>query len=80
MRPFTVAFNCLTRFSKGDGKRPLVLLGDEGVGGLTALQARARAWRCEMPGCGHRQQPGYTPHVTLLYGTLPDRGADDRSQ
>ena len=70
MRPFTVAFNCLTRFSKGDGKRPLVLLGDDGVGGLTALQ-RSLGMAMRDAGLGHREQPGYTPHVTLLYGTFP---------
>jgi RNA 2',3'-cyclic 3'-phosphodiesterase len=70
MRPFTAAFNCVARFSKGDGKRPLVLLGDEGVGGLTALQ-RSLGLAMREVGLGHREQPGFTPHVTLLYGTLP---------
>jgi 2'-5' RNA ligase len=70
MRPFTVAFNCIARFSKGDGKRPLVLLGDEGVAGLTALQ-RSLGTAMRNAGLGHREQPGYTPHVTLLYGTFP---------
>jgi RNA 2',3'-cyclic 3'-phosphodiesterase len=70
MRPFTAAFNCITRFSKGDGKRPLVLLGDDGVAGLTALQ-RSLGLAMRNAGLGHREQPGYTPHVTLLYGTFP---------
>ena len=70
MRPFVVAFNCLTRFSKGDGKRPLVLLGDDGVGGLTALQ-RSLGMAMREAGLGHRQQAGYTPHVTLMYGAFP---------
>jgi 2'-5' RNA ligase len=70
MRPFTAAFNCVARFSKGDGKRPLVLLGDEGVAGLTALQ-RSLGVAMRNAGFGHREQPGYTPHVTLLYGALP---------
>jgi RNA 2',3'-cyclic 3'-phosphodiesterase len=70
MRPFTAAFNCVARFSKGDGKRPLVLLGDEGVVGLTALQG-ALGLAMRSAGFGHREQPGYTPHVTLLYGTFP---------
>ena len=70
MSPFTVAFNCLTRFSRGDGKRPLVLLGDDGVGGLTALQ-RSLGMAMLDAGLAHRLQPGYTPHVTLMYGTFP---------
>jgi 2'-5' RNA ligase len=70
MRPFTAAFNCIARFSKGDGKRPLVLLGDEGVAGLTALQ-RSLGAAMRNAGLGHREQSGYTPHVTLLYGTFP---------
>jgi RNA 2',3'-cyclic 3'-phosphodiesterase len=70
MRPFTVAFNCIARFSRGDGKRPLVLLGDEGVAGLTALQ-RSLGMAMRDAGLGHREQSGYTPHVTLLYGTFP---------
>jgi 2'-5' RNA ligase len=70
MRPFTAAFNCIARFSKGDGKRPLVLLGDDGVAGLTALQ-RSLGLAMRHAGLGHREQSGYTPHVTLLYGTFP---------
>jgi 2'-5' RNA ligase len=70
MQPFAVAFNCLARFSKGDGKRPLVLLGDEGVVGLTALQ-RSLGMAMRNAGLGRREQPSYAPHVTLLYGTFP---------
>ena len=70
MRPFAVAFNCLMCFSKGGGKRPLVLLGDDGVAGLTALQGLLGA-ALRNAGLGHRPQPGYTPHVTLMYGMLP---------
>jgi 2'-5' RNA ligase len=70
MRPFAVAFNCMTRFSKGLGKRPLVLIGDDGVGGLTALQMSLGA-AMQGAGFGARANAGYTPHVTLMYGTLP---------
>jgi RNA 2',3'-cyclic 3'-phosphodiesterase len=70
MRPFTAAFNCIARFSKGDGRRPLVLLGDDGVAGLAALQ-RSLGFAMRNAGLGNREQPGFTPHVTLLYGTFP---------
>jgi 2'-5' RNA ligase len=70
MRPFAVAFNCMTRFSKGVGKRPLVLIGDDGVGGLTALQMSLGAAMREA-GFAARASANYTPHVTLMYGTLP---------
>jgi 2'-5' RNA ligase len=70
MRPFTVAFNCMTRFSTGLGKRPLVLLGDDGVGGLTALQ-RSLGIAMQEAGFGRRTSLGYTLHVRLMYGTLP---------
>jgi RNA 2',3'-cyclic 3'-phosphodiesterase len=70
MRPFVVAFNCMTRFSKGSGKRPLVLIGDDGVGGLTALQ-HALGAAMQQTGFGRRRSPGYTPHITLMYGALP---------
>jgi 2'-5' RNA ligase len=70
MRPFAVAFNCMTRFSKGLGKRPLVLIGDDGVGGLTALQVSLGA-AMQGAGFGARANAGYMPHVTLMYGTLP---------
>ena len=70
MRPFAVSFNCMTRFSKGIGKRPLVLIGDDGVGGLTALQLSLGAAMREA-GFGARASAGYTPHVTLMYGRLP---------
>ena len=70
MRPFAVAFNCMTRFSKGVGKRPLVLIGDDGVGGLTALQMSLGAAMREA-GFAARASAGYTPHITLMYGTLP---------
>ena len=53
-----------------DGKRPLVLLGDDGVGGLTALQ-RSLGTAMRDAGLGNRQQAGYTPHVTLMYGAFP---------
>jgi RNA 2',3'-cyclic 3'-phosphodiesterase len=69
-RPFAVAFNCLTRFSKGVGKRPLVLIGDDGVGGLRALHMSLGAAMQEV-GFAARAREAYTPHVTLMYGTLP---------
>ena len=70
MRPFSVAFNCMTRFSTGPGKRPLVLIGDDGVSGLTALQLALVAAMRDA-GFRRRARASYTPHITLMYGTPP---------
>jgi 2'-5' RNA ligase len=64
--PFRVAFDCVKSFSGGPGNHPWVLVGDDGVVGLTFLHASlCRALR--EVGFRPKRCSGFTPHVTLLY-------------
>lgn len=64
LSPFDVAFDHVASFGH-PARRPLVLLGGEGVAGVMRLeQALGEA----MAKAGFRWSPGgYTPHVTLMY-------------
>lgn len=66
MSPFNVAFNSVMSFGGGEGKRPLVLCGDDGVAGLLKLQ-RALGTAMTKVGLGRFAKSPYTPHMTLLY-------------
>lgn len=64
--PFVVEFNRLGTWTRGDGPRPIVLWGDEGVIGANALFStlhRALA-RLQM---ATRREPEIAPHMTLAY-------------
>jgi 2'-5' RNA ligase len=69
VRPFTVEFNGAASFRGRPGNQPFVLLGDDGVVGLQALQQRLGT-ALDTAGLGHAV-PRYTPHVTLVYGDRP---------
>ncbi len=74
VRPFTVEFNGAASFRGRPGHQPFVLLGDDGVVGLQALQQRLGG-ALDAAGLGHAALH-YTPHVTLVYG---DRFVSDRA-
>jgi RNA 2',3'-cyclic 3'-phosphodiesterase len=64
--PFDVAFDRVESFPRRQGKRPMVLLGDDGVAGLVVFQ---RLLETALRKIGFPQwvtRP-YNPHVTLLY-------------
>ncbi|SFC85386.1 2'-5' RNA ligase family protein [Collimonas sp. OK412] len=63
--PFDVAFDRAASFHGRPRKRPLVLLGGDGLAALAKFQETlGRA--LEKAGFG-KANPHYTPHVTLLY-------------
>ena len=72
MPPFTVAFDQVKSFNGGH-KRPVVLVGDDGVAGLMLFQRELVA-ALDKTGIGRRKQRPYNPHVTLLYDEhrIPD--------
>lgn len=65
MPRFVVAFDRAMSFIGGH-KRPLVLIGGDGVAGLMMLQ-RELAAALDRTGSRRRKQPPYNPHITLLY-------------
>lgn len=64
--PFTVAFNRLTSWGKGDGERPVVLWGEEGVIGVHALYD-ALHHELVRASMASRRDPPFEPHMTLAY-------------
>ncbi|MGL4397043.1 MAG: 2'-5' RNA ligase family protein [Hyphomicrobium sp.] len=66
MPPFAVAFDRVTSFAGGNGRRALVLTGDEGVAGLVRLQ-QTLSLAMKKAGLGLRQRERFTPHVTMMY-------------
>lgn len=73
MPPFELAFERAASFRGKPGGRPLVLLGDDGTAGATALQD-ALGGALQKAGLG-RANPGFLPHLTLLYDErlVPER-------
>jgi 2'-5' RNA ligase len=64
-RPFVVSFNRLGSWGRGDGQRPFVLRGDEGVAGVYALHdAIHRALAAA--GVVRPRSRDFEPHLTLL--------------
>jgi len=63
--PFVVAFNRLASFGRGNGPRPLVLWGDEGVIGVFRLHTAIHAALADAQVVGRRERQ-IEPHVTLL--------------
>jgi RNA 2',3'-cyclic 3'-phosphodiesterase len=66
MPPFKVGFDRATSFSGRPGNVPFVLLGDDGVAGLSMFQ-QMLGTAMENAGLGHWVNRHYTPHMTLLY-------------
>jgi RNA 2',3'-cyclic 3'-phosphodiesterase len=64
--PFRVSFNCAKSFSDRPGRHPLVLIGDDGLVGLTMLCSSLGAALRNVP-FRPNGRPVLTPHVTLLY-------------
>jgi 2'-5' RNA ligase len=64
MPPFDVELDRVASFPRRKNL-PLVLLGSDGVAGLTAFRESLAA-ALKAVGLGHDRRPGYTPHLTLL--------------
>jgi 2'-5' RNA ligase len=64
---FEVAFDRVTSFPGKGRSQPLVLLGNDGVVALTALQRTLRQ-ALDAAGLPAASKSGYKPHVTVLYG------------
>jgi RNA 2',3'-cyclic 3'-phosphodiesterase len=64
--PFDVAFDRVESFRRQQGKRPVVLLGGDGVSGLVAFQ-RLLEMALRKSGFPRWITRPYNPHVTLLY-------------
>lgn len=65
MRPFVVALNRVVSFENAGRRRPLVLLGEDGVIGVHALYSAIHSAVADA-GLARRSEPGLTPHLTLL--------------
>lgn len=65
VRPFVVQFNRMGSWGVGDGERPIVLWGDEGVIGVNALYSTIHKAmrRLDM---APRREAEIAPHMTLL--------------
>jgi 2'-5' RNA ligase len=63
--PFRVSFNSVGSFSERAYCHPLVLLGDDGVVGLTRLRS-SLCTAIRAVGLRPRHYSEFTPHVTLL--------------
>ena len=64
--PFVVSFDRTASFRVRNGDRPFVLLGDEGLQGLTGFRQMLGA-AMTRKGLRRRAAKDFTPHVTLLY-------------
>ncbi len=65
VRAFMVSFNLLGSFGK-NGRRPLVMFGDDGVIGVFLLHSALHAALADA-GMARRRERPFEPHVTLLY-------------
>lgn len=64
-RPFVISFNRLGSWGRGDGQRPFVLRGDEGVAGVYALHDEIHRALAEA-GLVRPRPRDFEPHLTLL--------------
>ena len=65
VRPFVVSFNRLGSWGRGDGQRPFVLRGDEGMAGVYALHDAIHRVLAQA-GLVRPRQRDFEPHLTLL--------------
>lgn len=65
MPRFRIALNRAETWGKGAGKRPLVLVGDDGLEGVRILRSRIQAALADL-GLARRGEHGFEPHMTLL--------------
>jgi len=76
MQPFEVVFDRVMSFSGRPGNQPVVLCGGKGVAVLIAFH-QILGTAMKQAGLGHRAEPRYTPHLTLLYdGRLAEQGVE----
>lgn len=68
--PFHIGFETVASFTRKRRNMPLVLLGQDKVQGVTALQQALLA-SLVAAGLAERPQPHFTPHLTLLYDDRP---------
>lgn len=66
MPTFKLGFDRVGSFSRNARNMPLVLLGEDGLVGVRALQ-QALDLAMARIGLGHGVREHYTPHLTLLY-------------
>lgn len=64
-RPFVVSFNRLGSWGRGDGQRPFVLRGDEGMAGVYALHDEIHRVLAAA-GVVRPRARDFEPHLTLL--------------
>jgi 2'-5' RNA ligase len=64
--PFRVSFNGVMSFAGKKDHYPLVLVGDDGVVGLTRLSS-SLCTTMRRVGLRPREPSGFNPHVTMLY-------------
>jgi RNA 2',3'-cyclic 3'-phosphodiesterase len=64
--PFEVRFDRTASFRGGPGRRPLVLIGGDGVEQLKSFRRRLGAWLVSN-GFKRAARTNFEPHVTLLY-------------
>jgi RNA 2',3'-cyclic 3'-phosphodiesterase len=64
--PFRVSFNCVKSFSGRTGHYPLVLVGEDGVVGLTRFYS-SLCTAMRKVGLRPRRCTNFTPHLTMLY-------------
>jgi 2'-5' RNA ligase len=65
-RRFIIGLNRLASWGRGDGERPVVLWGEDGVIGVQALY-EALHRELVTAGMASRRDPPFEPHMTLLY-------------
>ena len=64
--PFHIGFDTVASFTRKRRNMPLVLLGEDGVQKVAALQ-QALLDSLVAAGLAEQPQPRFTPHLTLLY-------------
>jgi 2'-5' RNA ligase len=69
MRPFVVSLDRALSWKSATGKRPLVLVGDEGVAGVFVLYDAIQSTLADA-GLMRRRERGIRPHITLLRDRL----------
>jgi 2'-5' RNA ligase len=72
MRPFAVSLDRVLSWKSATGKRPLVLVGDEGVVGVFTLYDAIQSTLAEA-GVVRRRERGIRPHITLLRDSVGAR-------
>jgi 2'-5' RNA ligase len=64
--PFEARFDGVMSFGRGEGRKPLVAVGGEGLAGMIAFQ-QALCVSLERAGLPMAPRAQFKPHITLLY-------------